>query len=125
MPVRSTALVGCFAAVLSALAPSAASAQEAYPARPIRIIVPTSPGSGNDTVARLLAQRLIGTEIVRDIIAKLHTAIVAILGTTEVRSRLAGDGSDVIANSPEEFGGFIKAETFRLFQKEISVGRVK
>ena len=46
----------------------------------------------------------------RDVIVKLHGEIVGILRTPEVRDRLAGDGSDVIANSPEEFGAFIKAE---------------
>lgn len=35
-----------------------AAAQEAWPARGLRIVVPTSPGSGSDTVARFLAEQL-------------------------------------------------------------------
>ena len=35
-----------------------AFAQTAWPTRPIRIIVPDSPGTGNDTTARLLAPLL-------------------------------------------------------------------
>src|SRR5262249_8730076 len=40
----------------AALAQSRADAQS-YPARPIRIIVPTTAGSGMDTVARMIGQR--------------------------------------------------------------------
>ena len=43
-------------AVLCALNTPALS--QSWPARPVRIIVPYSPGGGIDTVARLLAQKL-------------------------------------------------------------------
>ena len=36
----------------------AASAQEAYPNRPIRVLVGYAPGGGSDIIARLIAQRL-------------------------------------------------------------------
>jgi tripartite-type tricarboxylate transporter receptor subunit TctC len=35
-----------------------AGAQEAWPSRPIRVVVPSSPGGGTDTFARILAQGL-------------------------------------------------------------------
>ena len=35
-----------------------ASAQEGYPARPIRIVAPTSPGGANDVLARMLGVRM-------------------------------------------------------------------
>jgi tripartite-type tricarboxylate transporter receptor subunit TctC len=44
-------------------------AQEKYPNRPIRIVVPTSPGASNDIIARLVAQGLsqrLGTQVVVD-----------------------------------------------------------
>src|SRR6266705_847773 len=44
-------------AALAALASSEAIAQQ-YPARPIRFLVGSPPGSGNDLVSRLLAQKL-------------------------------------------------------------------
>lgn len=43
---------------LGFLAAFAASAGAAYPDRPIRLIVPSPPGGGNDIMARLAAQRL-------------------------------------------------------------------
>lgn len=44
--------------VLVALLPAAASGQEAFPARPIRLVVSIPAGSGTDTVARLIADGL-------------------------------------------------------------------
>jgi tripartite-type tricarboxylate transporter receptor subunit TctC len=49
----------------------------------------------------------------REIIARLHKEITAILRMPEVRERLARDGSEVIAGSSEEFAVFIKAEIVR------------
>lgn len=49
--------VGCFA-LLTGLAAVDASAQNSYPAKPVTIIAPYGPGSGNDLIARELAQKL-------------------------------------------------------------------
>jgi tripartite-type tricarboxylate transporter receptor subunit TctC len=43
--------------LLAALCPLAAQAQK-YPDRPVKVIVPYTPGGGTDTVARALAQKL-------------------------------------------------------------------
>src|SRR5829696_8611015 len=47
----------------------ACSASAAYPERPVRLLVPSSPGGGADTVARILAPKLsdvLGQQIVID-----------------------------------------------------------
>lgn len=44
--------------ILCGLAVQPAVAQSAYPDKPVKIIVPSSPGGGTDTVTRLLAQHL-------------------------------------------------------------------
>ncbi|MGH8702228.1 MAG: tripartite tricarboxylate transporter substrate binding protein [Burkholderiales bacterium] len=49
--------VALAALALCGLAVPEAAAQD-YPAKPIRVIVPFPPGGGNDTIARLMGQRL-------------------------------------------------------------------
>lgn len=46
------------AAALASMGPSSAFAQDAYPNRPITLVVPYSPGGGTDTLARVLALNL-------------------------------------------------------------------
>jgi len=46
----------------------------------------------------------------REIVARLYTETVAILGAADNRRRLAADGAEVVVSTPEMFGGFLKAE---------------
>jgi tripartite-type tricarboxylate transporter receptor subunit TctC len=55
----ASGLLSCFAA--AALAPSSAIGQ-AYPARPIRLVVPATPGGGSDVPARIVTQALTDPE---------------------------------------------------------------
>jgi len=52
----SRILIGLAVVAAAALAPAAFS--QGFPAKPVRLIVPNSPGGGTDILARLLAQRL-------------------------------------------------------------------
>ena len=49
----------------------------------------------------------------RDIIAKLHADIVKVLARPDVKERLAADGAEAVANTPEQFAAHIKAEIAR------------
>jgi len=51
-------LLGACAAALAMLTVAQAGAQSQYPSRPLRIIVPQSPGASTDLTARLIGQRL-------------------------------------------------------------------
>ena len=64
-PMRGAAIAAAFVFAACAAAPGAA----AYPERPVRLIVPSPPGGGADTVARILAPKLgevLGQQIVID-----------------------------------------------------------
>jgi tripartite-type tricarboxylate transporter receptor subunit TctC len=68
MNLFTRALAALVAGVM--LVPAISVAQEPYPTKPIRLIVPFPPGAGTDNVARLIAQkiseRLRGTVIVEN-----------------------------------------------------------
>lgn len=46
----------------------------------------------------------------KDVIARLHAAIVTALKNPELKSRLATQGAEVVGNSPAEFGAYIRGE---------------
>jgi tripartite-type tricarboxylate transporter receptor subunit TctC len=80
--------------VLAALAPAPAPAQN-YPSRPIRMLVPTSPGGVTDTAARLIAPPLseaLGQSIVVD-----NRAGAGGIPGTDVVAKAAPDGHTLLA----------------------------
>jgi tripartite-type tricarboxylate transporter receptor subunit TctC len=45
-----------------------------------------------------------------EIVKRLHSEIVGALQSSEVRSRLAGDGAEAVGDTPEEFGRYVRTE---------------
>jgi tripartite-type tricarboxylate transporter receptor subunit TctC len=74
----------------AALACTAAFAQQAYPSRPIKIIVAYTPGGANDVVARLMGQKL-GEELGQSVVVENRPGAGGILGTEYV-ARAEPDG---------------------------------
>lgn len=72
-----------------------AYAQDAYPTRPIRIIVPSGAGSGSDILARMIAQRL--TErLGKQVVVENRTGAGTMIGS-EVVARSAPDGYTIMS----------------------------
>jgi tripartite-type tricarboxylate transporter receptor subunit TctC len=76
------------------LAAGIALAQEPYPARPIRIIVPFTPGAGTDTVARVVAQRL-GETMKATVVVENRTGAGGAIGAAEAAAA-APDGHTLL-----------------------------
>ena len=82
------------ALALSALA-TATVAQEPWPARPIRIVVPSGSGSGSDIFARTMAQRL--TErLGKQVVVENRTGAGNMIGY-EFAARSAADGYTILS----------------------------
>ncbi len=82
------------AAVLAIAALPAHSADQAYPNRPVRMIVPYAPGGNTDALARLIAQRLaqsLGQQVVVDNRPGGNTLI-----GTELVARAPADGHTIM-----------------------------
>src|SRR5579883_1921989 len=84
------------AAALAGVARAAAA--QAYPARPVLIIVPATPGSGGDVTARLLAQRL-SERLGRAVVVENRSGASTNIGT-ELAVRAAPDGYTLLLVSP-------------------------
>ncbi len=52
----------------------------------------------------------------KEVLAKLHSAIVAAMRSPDITKRLAEDGSSVVANTPDEFRALIRRETVKWTQ---------
>ena len=83
--------VGISRVFLSGLIAFAAGAHaEAYPARPIRLIVPFAPGGGNDTVARLVGESL-GKRLGQPVVIDNRTGAGGVVGA-DAAAKAAPDG---------------------------------
>ena len=90
---RAFSLPGGVAALAFAVP---AGAQDRYPSQPIRMIVPTSPGAGNDLQARLIAQPL-SERLGQPVVVENRTGAATIIGSDLV-AKAPPDGYTLLMN---------------------------
>lgn len=89
--MRITSLLLC---TTVALTPIFAVAADAYPSRPVRLIVPYAPGGGSDTIARVIGQKL-GERLGQTFVVDPRPGAASLIGT-EIAAKAAGDGYTLI-----------------------------
>jgi tripartite-type tricarboxylate transporter receptor subunit TctC len=83
--------------VASSMLPTVAAAQS-YPTKPVRLIAPSSPGSGVDIVARFYAQKL-GAQIKQQVVVENRAGAGANIGA-EIAAKAPPDGYTLFMGTP-------------------------
>ena len=93
-PLRAFSML--VAAALAAM-PGAAQAQQKFPTKPIRFVVPFSPGGGTDTLARIIAQKM-SENWGQSVVIENRTGAGGTIGTAIV-AKATPDGHTLLVSS--------------------------
>ncbi|EHK62929.1 Bug family tripartite tricarboxylate transporter substrate binding protein [Achromobacter arsenitoxydans] len=88
-----------FASAMGAVAP--ATAQDAYPSRPLTLVVPFPPGGATDVLGRVVAQKL-GQELGRTVVVENRAGAGTAIGAGYV-AKAAPDGYTLLVSSGTTF----------------------
>ena len=94
-------LLAAVAAALSLLAPFAAFAQ-AYPAKPVRVVIPWPPGGSNDIVGRMVLQKL-AESTGQQFVVDNRAGASGVVGS-ELVAKAPADGYTIMVHSTTHMG---------------------
>ena len=98
---RSTFLAwGCGALVLAS-APPLAHAEDAYPSKPITLVIPFPPGGSADVLGRIIGKRL-SDQLGKPVVIDNRAGAGTVLGASAV-AKAAPDGYTLLVSSPSTF----------------------
>jgi tripartite-type tricarboxylate transporter receptor subunit TctC len=87
--------------------------------------VPSAPEAGvSDLIVTSWQAAAAPAKTPKDVVARLHGAMVKALRSPDVSERMSQIGFDVVASSPEEFASFMKAEVER-WTRVVAKGNIK
>jgi tripartite-type tricarboxylate transporter receptor subunit TctC len=95
-------IAGWCLVLVASLAGAVAAAADVYPARPIRIVAPSTPGDAPDVIARLLAERMtaaLGTQV----FVENHPGAGGVVGS-EIVAKAPADGYTLIIGNAGSHG---------------------
>lgn len=106
-PRRRAVFLGALALATAALAPpavqaaQAAPADEAYPSKPITLIIPFPPGGSADVLGRLIGKRL-SDQLGKPVVIDNRAGAGTVLGASAV-AKAPADGYTLLVSSPSTF----------------------
>lgn len=109
-------ILTCLAALLLAVAP-AAQAQQAWPSKPLKLVVPFPAGGSTDIIGRLIASKL-STALGQPIVVENRSGANGNIGTEAV-ARSAPDGHTLL------IGGAANTINATLYKKELTFDLVR
>jgi tripartite-type tricarboxylate transporter receptor subunit TctC len=92
----------CAAALLLCALAASANAEDTYPSKPVRVIVPFAPGSSTDVLARLLGERL-SRKLAQPFVIENRPGAGGVIGTA-VGAKAPPDGYTIVMAGSGPFG---------------------
>jgi len=121
---RAFGALAALAAAALSLAMPAAQAEDAYPSRPVTIVVPFGPGGSADVYARILAEKL-GRDTGKSFIVEDRPGAGAVIGT-QYAAKAAPDGYTLLmmSNTQTVNESLLKQKPYELMRDFVAVAPV-